>query len=253
MEAGRRSATRRARNGRFRLTLDLQAMVDDKREAHDQRDRPEPGMQGECWDRAYGAKSEERRVDRNTCADQGFDVFFEPIDGCRFAFQHEGEVGGDRRDTDRGHTEHDRLTDTQRLPGASDRSDQEQRLQGNISPLQISTVIGLVDETTMAIPGEVQREDGKTQHHPAKDSTYPFWIFEMRMSVDGIDERADADADRSRTRYEHAPREYASPLAVKRAALATRDGNPERHESKATREDVQHDEALEGEHDPQHP
>ena len=228
-------------------------MVDDEAEPDDEGNGPQAGMQGESRNRTHGAECEESRVNGNSRSYQGFDVLFEPVDRSGLAFQHEREVGDDGRDANGWHAEHDRLTDAQRLPGAIDRRHQEQNLQRDIFPFQVTSVIGLVDEATMSVPREIESEHGEPQHHPPENSADPFGVYQVRMSIDGVDEGGNADTDGSGARHEHAPREHTSPLPVLEAAFAADDRDPERHEPEAAREDVQHDEALEGEHDLRHP
>ena len=201
-------------------------------------------MQRQRRNGPHGAEGEKGRVDRDPGTHQCFDVFFEPIKRCWFGLQDEPKIGGDGSDTNGWHTEHQRFVDAQRFDEAGERGDREQRLQTQISPLAMAAMALSMLYAGPAVPREIYGEDGKSEHHPAEDPAYPWRIGEMRVRPLRIDQGADANADRGRPGCQHGPGEHPTPTAVQGAAFSAYDGNPERYEAEAAKENVQHDEGV---------
>jgi len=114
-------------------------------------------------------------------------------------------------------------------------------------------MLGFIEEAAMPVPREIQGERGEPEHHPTENSSYPFGVGQVRMSLGGVDEGRHADTDRSSARDEHASCEHLSPLTMLKTAFAADDGDPKRHEAEAAGKNVQHDETLKDEHDLRHP
>ena len=93
------------------LSRDSVSVVEDQREPQDERNGPQTRMQCERWNRPNGAERKERGVDGNAGPDQRIDMLLQPIEPRRLWFKDEPEIGGNRGDTDGGHTKHQRFAD----------------------------------------------------------------------------------------------------------------------------------------------